>query len=424
MIYRPLRRLAFLGNEALTGYIRHRISDPNTPRSETIETFLEALQFWQPDMEHPSNRDPDDETLPTTGVLLMTNQCNMRCIYCYANAGMAPHEMLEWPLAKQVIRTVCANARSSGAEYFSLAFHGGGEPTVAWQLLTEATSFAREQDVPCRLSLSSNGVWTTDQRAFVCAHFDNVSLSLDGNAAVQNRQRPLSNGSSSFPMVMESIAALDAAHIDYGIRMTVTADSVRNLSESVDFICRNTSSRAIQIEPTFTCSRGVYADPPEALAENFRTAFLDAWEIGRQASRFVYFSAARPWVLATSFCEAPTTALIVVPGGRLVACFEVSSARHELADEFTIGHVTPDSANIDHDAVHRFNNAQQNRRAKCRDCFCFWHCCGDCAVRSKVSPVGASARCTLTRNITRDLLALYIAEGNGVWTGNQTTLPT
>jgi uncharacterized protein len=272
--------------------------------------------------------------------------------------------------------------------------------------------------------LSSNGVWNARQRSYICENIDNISLSMDGLEDVQNRQRPLASGSESFKTVIASIAALDEANADYGIRMTVTADSVAEMAKGVEFICRNTKARAVQVEPTFTSSRGVYADVPRAFGEAFTATFLEAYEIGKQANRFVYYSAARPWVISSMFCRAAAEALIVVPGGELVACFEVHSSRLPYAGEFTIGRVQPEGVRVDVDALRRFLAAQQQKRALCRGCYCYWHCCGDCATRSMATKVGDSVRCHVTRCVTRDLLATYIAEGDGVWLGRAPARPT
>ena len=425
IVYRPLRQLAFVGNHALAEYIRRRIAGANPPRDDDIERFLDSIQFWNGEADPTGGQLPDlDKFLPTTAVLLMTNQCSMRCTYCYANAGVHKPEAITWPVAKTVIDAVCENGRKSGKRHFSLALHGGGEPTTCWSTLEAAVSYARSRDTPCHISLSSNGVWSASQRSYICENVDNISLSMDGIESVQNHQRPLAKGGESFGTVMASLRALDEAGADYGIRMTVTSDTIAELPKGVEFICRNTKARAIQVEPTFTSSRGVYADVTDAFGNAFTARFLEAYEIGKAANRFVYYSAARPWVISSMFCMAPAEALIVVPGGDLVACFEVYSSRLPYACDFTIGRIRPEGVAMDFDALARFVATQQQRRATCRGCYCYWHCCGDCATRSKASTTGNSVRCHITRTITRDLLGTYIAEGNGVWLGGGHTHPT
>jgi hypothetical protein len=60
---------------------------------------------------------------------------------------------------------------------------------------------------------------------------------------------------------------------------------------------------------------------------------------------------------------------------------------------------------------------QQASREECRDCFCNWHCCGDCVTRRRGSRSGTSGRCRTTRTVTLELLLAYMAEGDGIWQG-------
>ena len=349
---------------------------------------------------------------------------NLRCVYCYANAGAESKTAeMTWATAKPVIDYVIANAthaspgRDSDAETPFITFHGGGEPTVHWDLMVRCVEYAGERDARISFSMSSNGVWSASQRRFICKHFRNVSLSMDGVPSVQNVQRPAVNGGESFAAVMESIREMDAAGVDYGIRMTVLEDSVGLVPEGVRFICRNTKARTIQIEPTFTESRGRYADISADFADAFADRFMEAWEIGGQAGRQVYYSGARPWVIAPLFCQAPLKAAVATADGRLVACFEVFSEQSPLAGGFTVGHVNNDKVEYDRQALQAFLDAQQRRREECEDCFCYWHCYGDCATRRPGKRCDGEGRCRATRKITFALLRNYMTDGGGLWQG-------
>lgn len=417
ILYRPRRHLAFIGNQALVDHVRNRRAGRPGPAHPEADRFLASAGFWAADLEC-TPLPPAEDIRPTQAVLLMTNHCNLRCVYCYANAGAESRSVqMPWPVAQAVIDTMLANARRPGAASPALTFHGGGEPTVHWETLVRATQYAKNGDARTRVSMSSNGVWSDRQRKFICQHFDNVSLSMDGIAPVQDRQRPRRNGGGSYQAVMESIAALDEAGIDYGIRMTVLPDVVGHLAEGVRLICEKTRARAIQIEPTFTSSRGQYADITGEFADAFADRFLEAWKLARSAGRHIYYSGARPWVIAPMFCMAPLQAMVATADGRLVTCFEVFSEQSPMAGLFTVGRVSGGRVTYDRAALRRFVAAQQRRREACRDCFCYWHCCGDCATRRPDGHAATQGRCRATRKITLGLLLDYIEEGGGVWQG-------
>lgn len=418
IIYKPRRHLAFIGNAALSDYVCHRKDRRSAAVEKEVEGFLQSVGFDGPELECGVPCLEETDPLPTGLVLLMTNRCNLRCTYCYADAGAeSAIAEIDWPTAQAAMDFVLTNACQPEAEAPSITFHGGGEPTVHWDLLTRAVEYAQEKDGRVRFSMSSNGVWSKTQRRFICQHFSNVSLSMDGTAAVQNRQRPRADGAESFPLVLEGIQALDEAGIDYGIRMTVLEDSVDALLEGVQFICENTKAKAIQIEPTFTSRRGCYADITASFADAFSDRFMEAWCIGRQTGCPVYYSGARPWVVAPLFCLAPLKALVVTAEGRLVTCFELFSERNALAEHFTVGRIRNGHVVYDRAALAAFLVEQQKRRQECEDCFCYWHCAGDCATRRPGPRQTSEGRCRATRNITLALLLAYMEEGQGIWQG-------
>jgi uncharacterized protein len=419
LIYMPRRRLAFFGNDALAAYLVKRQGTPGGDQlNPQIEQFLDDVGYDRPALECPTAEIAEDDPHPTNAVLLMTNRCNLRCVYCYANAGSESRLVeIPWPTAQTVIDFVAANAMRENSEPPSLTFHGGGEPTMHWDLLIRCVEYAREKNPHTRISMSSNGVWKPEQRRFVCERFQNVSLSMDGLPAIQNDQRPCAGGGESFPAVLESIHALDAAGIDYGIRMTILPESVEQLPESVRFLCESTKARAIQIEPTFTSSRGHYADIDVVFADRFVDRFMEAWRIGRQTGRTVYYSGARPLVVASLFCQAPLKAAVATADGRLVTCFEVFSEQSPLAGGFTVGRVLDGRVVYDRGALQAFLDAQQRRRRECEDCFCYWHCCGDCATRRPGPREASLGRCRVTRNVTLAMLMAFMEDGGGIWQG-------
>ncbi len=416
IIYRPLKRLAFVGNKALVNYLRARATSPDSiQENPEIETFLDRTGFDEKVLP-PMDDEPSD-TLPTMAVLLMTNRCNLACTYCYAAAGSHAPQDLPGATARTVIQVAFDNARTNGHSQFALSFHGGGEPTLNWPVLTEAVAYVQNLPLACNISLASNGVWSHRQKDFICENINSVTLSFDGIQAVHDAQRPCRSGRGSFRKVFESIQRLDAASVEYGIRMTAVPNAIERLPESVEFLCRETGVRAIQIEGSFTIERGVYADPSSEDGNRFIEKFLQAARIASEKNVQVYYSGARPWVISNTFCLAPTRALIVTPKGRLVGCFEAADDEHPYARDFTLGRVGQEGVIQNLEAKKAFLDRQESRKTSCRSCFCYWHCCSDCASRAMVSSAPDSIRCHINREITKSIIAGYIQNSGGIWTG-------
>lgn len=425
ILYRPLLQTAFVGNGAMANLVLDLAADEASPIPDAPEealTFLQNIRFLEPDPEPPAP--PDDAFRPTMAVLLLTNRCQLRCVYCYANAGEMPAQELSMDLARVAVDHVCQNAIDLGQPQFGLSFHGGGEPTQAWETLQAATVYARHKPLPCHVSVTTNGVWSRQQRAWVLGNLDSLTLSVDGARETQDRQRPLASGRSSSQIVMRTIQALDRVAFSYGIRMTATAPWRERLPRDVRFLCEEAGCQQIQVEPAFNAARGEHRWPTPSECQAFAEAFMEAFEIASRAGRRLYYSGARPWLLAQSFCTAPHNALIVGTSGTLVACYEVTAQDHRLAQMSTVGRIEGGQVVVDHQARAALYARFAERRALCRDCFCYWHCAGDCYVRTFSAEPGShkvlGQRCHMNREITAKMLLWYIMEGGGVWRGRGT----
>lgn len=422
LIYRPLLGIAFAGNAAMVNLLTRLQDGPVAPRSSAENralSLLEAAGFLRPDPEperEPARRAP---YRPTVAVLCMTTACNLRCVYCYACGGETAPRHLPVELGRRAIDTVCRNARDSGAEHFRLEFHGGGEPTLAALSLRALVAHARTRESPCQVSVTTNGCWTKATRKWLLAHVDHVSLSLDGTREVQNRQRPDAGGGATFRRVLESARALDQHGVSYGIRMTVTDDSIAHLPAGIELLTRRTCCGVFQAEPAFDCGRARDAGLSLSLHQRFAEAFLEAWDIAASRGRHLYYSGARPGIITRRFCGAASKALIVTPEGSLTACYEVCSPDHPLAGMFFMGKLGPLGPRTEEHARRSFEDALYRSRARCAGCFCYWHCAGDCP--SKVLAADGftappwSPRCELNRLITRELLVRYAHAAGGVW---------
>jgi uncharacterized protein len=430
LLYRPLRRLAFVGNQAMadltmgllgngSGSDLSSRGDFSTDNHPDALDFLEKIGFLNPDPLPPSA--PECEFKPTSAVLLLTSRCNLRCIYCYAGGGERATQDISPEMARAAVDIVYQNAVEKKKPRFDLIFHGGGEPVQALDVIQEAVAYAHTKDLPFHSSMVSNGVWTKAQREWIIQNLDGVGLSVDGGPETQNRQRPLASGKPSFGAVMHTIRALDDAGFKYSIRMTALPPWPGTLPEDVAFLCEATSAQSIQVEPAFNTQRGTHRAPTQPEAEAFIQGFKQAFEIAVRAGRQLIYSGARPWVLTQSFCQAPYLLLTVTPSGMLVGCFEATDNEYPLFDAARVGFMDGGHVVVDEVSRRTLHETLAQRRAICRDCFCYWHCAGDCYSRvfapEAYGNPGTSPRCNMNREITAHILLWYIAHGDGVWRG-------
>ncbi len=415
IVYKPLAGVAFVGNGDLALLACDESPDSGVARPPDAEEFLRSIGFRAKDQDRRPAR-PDD--VLASAVLLTTNECQLRCTYCYASGGDGPTQELSLDRARTTIDAVVEAAMEAGRGHFEVSFHGGGEPTRAWELIQAATRYARAQPIAATVTLTSNGMWSAAQCRWIVGNIDGITISLDGTPTTQNRNRPLRTGHGSSTVVMRNLDALDRAHKPYGIRMTA-ARPWSDLADDVAYLLTHTSCRLLRVEPAFNHERGKHLEPDTQHVTDFADAFLAAWDVAQSVGARLVYTGADVSAARSVFCSAPSNALIVTPTGELVTCYEVTGRSHPLAEISTIGQVDPGCVEV---SIARRSELQAmiaDRRETCRECFCYWTCAGDCYVRSfHPGPDGHLARgtaCELNQTLTSAILLRLIAESGGVW---------
>jgi uncharacterized protein len=295
---------------------------------------------------------------------------------------------------------------------------------MAWPALKACVAHARKAPLPAKISLTSNGVWTGAQRAWILDNIDEISLSLDGPASIQDRQRPRASGRGSHAAVAKAVQALDRRRAGYGVRVTVTERSAGLVPEIVEHLCQETGAGAIQVEPAFSRGRARQDGQAVSRLAEFAASFLEGHAIASRHGRHMHYSGARPWLLTGRFCQAVTDSLIVGPDGFLTACYEVCDRSHELSGDFLFG-ALDERAGVQADlgARRRLLAKIEERRQGCQGCFCFYHCAGDCPSKTFSGQPGGhllrGERCELNREITKELIVRQIEAGGGVWRGGR-----
>ncbi len=424
IIYLPHKPLAFVGNSAMFQFLKDLQAGRDFSDEHETVRLLRQIGFFEADKRVLSPESSVKPFKPTIGVLLLTTACNLNCVYCYASAGAGQGQLMPLQTGKWVIDRVCQNAKELGQKHFSLCLHGGGEPTVAKNHVAELVKYAHAKELTCSISLTTNGYFTPKAAETLLNGISEVSLSFDGLAAIQNRQRPAASGKASFERVFDTLKIIENKKIPYGIRMSVMDDSVDALPENIEFLCRDTQCRTFQVEPVFKSGRARLWDNLLKNTTKFTHAFMSALEIAFEYGRHMYYSGVRPWLVTSSFCMAPQEALIVNHNNELTACYEVYDRSHELGNLFFYGTFHDNNElEIDFSKRNRLQQKIKSRQAACleKKCFCFPHCTGDCPPKAFLAQEndesGFSERCELNRELTKEMLLFYIEKSGGVWHG-------
>ena len=349
------------------------------------------------------------EFMPHEVTLFATDKCNLRCRYCYADAGKNSRKM-QIETAKAAIDLVANNAGLIGLPQFAVGFHGGGEPTIAWDLVSEAVEYAHEvaskKGLDVEIFAATNGMFNKEQREFILQKFTNLNISIDGPADIQDYNRPQTDGSGSFATVRDNLKFLDEHRFSYGVRATITKKDVHRMTEIVEWFKSEFNITFLHLEPVWLCGRCLTTGEEAPSDEDFIKYYSQAMEKAEQIGINLVYSGLRLDSLLSKFCAAAGDGFNVLPDGVVTSCYEITESTNPKAELFHYGRYDFNRKEFvfDMDKIKRLQKYSVENIPYCQDCFCKWHCAGDCISKvfdvSKSFEHEGSPRCALNRQLT------------------------
>jgi uncharacterized protein len=361
---------------------------------------------------------PATEFDPHGLTLFLTGRCSMRCVYCYSRGGESARVM-PFDTAQAAIAWIVEHTARKGRNHLFLTVHGGGDPTMCLPLLRQVVSHARQmafdRGLQIRVDAGLNGVMNKATADWVVANLDSATISLDGVPEVHNHQRPLRNGANSFSRVCRTLARFDETGFHYGLRMTVTNFGLHRLNDSIELMASAFSAPGgIQVEPMFGVGRAADLGLEPLDSGAFVAAFRSADAVARRYGRRLKYSGARFDVMTNAFCKATGESFAVTPEGLLTSCYEVADSDDPRSALFVFGRFDSEHRqfSFDADRLARLRSLTVEHKPQCADCFCKWHCAGDCPA--KIAALGdpwdpsSSPRCHINRELTKDQIIEFL----------------
>jgi uncharacterized protein len=361
---------------------------------------------------------------PTHVALFPTNACNLNCSYCHASANEGPRLTLPWTIAQNAMDLVIRNTLRLHQSTVGLTLHGGGEPSIEWNLVQSVIRYFRKQAERSKLqsvvSLATNGVMSPDRARWIAESCDSLTLSLDGLPEDHNRFRMTASGQPTYDNVIKTAKVFDSVGASYGVRMTVAHSWVERLPDAVGCTLRDLKVREIQVEPLSAKGRAgrFMLLPPEA--SRFVEAFRRADEVARQFQRSLKYSGARLGIVTDRFCEGVGHSFAVTPAGDVSCCYEITDRQHPSHRRYLWGRFNDETTSFDFDEETRVAQLDWavDHQSRCADCFCKWTCAGDCPMKREPfdehSAPYSSSRCVITRALTHDQLLRAVQDGKAL----------
>lgn len=335
-------------------------------------------------------RDLMNKCSPVGIVVNATNQCNLRCPYCFTEhrpqrmSLETMRQTLQWFLK---MRENKYNDSHPHINWF------GGEPMLEFDsLIVPFMEECRANELAINWGITTNCTLLTPSRIKFFEEFKTPILcSLDGTPEIQDKQRPKADGKGSFNDIAPILSILSDYPYGTIFRSTVTPENCDKLFEGycfaklngftkyyagLDFTSQNWTSEKMEIvgENLFQICLDIYYDIIENRNPVIFTPLNNSIREFFTTSEFLKHDLLR--------CGIGVSSYGISPDGKIFGCQEHSTYENEQDDIFYIGDIYN---GIDEERHLRLINKYINDMEKffdkqnCEDCDGRFHCAmGSC----------------------------------------------
>lgn len=174
---------------------------------------------------------------PITNMMIMiTNQCNLRCPYCFVHKNV---KRMTYDTLFQVIQFLIKNAEACGRTPRMVFF--GGEPMLEWDtLIVPIVQYIREEyRKPFIITMTTNVTLLNDERlTFMRDNQISALYSVDGDYDTTAINRPFVSGHSAFRVIDENIDRIISFFPAAASRITLNRATMSNFFEDLLYVTR------------------------------------------------------------------------------------------------------------------------------------------------------------------------------------------
>ena len=348
---------------------------------------------------------------PKTLCLIVSQDCNLRCGYCYADHGTFGEDkrLMSFETSKKCIDKIL------GREFDNSILFFGGEPFLNFSLMKEIIEYGRKAKMNINYTTITNGTIMNDAiKMLINENFFELSISLDGPKAINDIQR-YGSVDSVYDRVVDSIEQLNGGRCPLAIKCIVTKNSINNLTNIAEHISSlGVGSMAfadvsrIPNDSKFIISDSEFERYVQELSE-ILVNNLQQLAMGRKTTAISpILSILRQLITRTRvihICSAGREYIAVTANGDVYPCHGFVGM-----DQFKMGNVYDEAFPGEaFDKIKKiFMNHSIYRSEECSSCWARFLCGGDCAVHSYIYNGDlyhpTKRRCILTKSILNAIL--------------------
>lgn len=317
--------------------------------------------------------------------LHVAHDCNLRCKYCFAEAGDFGGERMLMSLnvakkATDLLVKLSCKRRNLEVDFF------GGEPLMNFEVVKKTVEYARsieqQHGKNFRFTITTNGLALNDEITdYINSEMSNIVLSIDGRKHVNDKMRPTQAGQGSFDVIVPKLQKLVNGRGDgeYYVRGTYTRHNT-DFNEDVLELYR-LGFRQISVEPVVGPKTDDYAIQEDDIVkietayEQLMYELIDRRKEHKDDFNFFHFMLDMDngpcAIKRLKGCGSGNEYLAVTPDGELYPCHQFVGKT-----EFLMG--TVDEGIVRQDLKEKFAAANLLNKSDCQNCWAKLFCSGGC----------------------------------------------
>lgn len=206
---------------------------------------IKARQNIKNNIKEKSNRDGSSSVSFIR--ISLTENCNLRCKYCFVNKIVNDKKNISEQLFIEAINYLIDNNVQPRVQYF------GGEPLLRMELICLGHKMLEKAKQDARIQgfneeIVTNGTLLTEDKIEFFIN-NNISLifSLDGWRDINDKNRIDEKGNGTFEFVIKNIMSFKKKGGNAGIILTPNKDNIAELDNIVESFIRDYDIRSISI---------------------------------------------------------------------------------------------------------------------------------------------------------------------------------
>ncbi len=303
-------------------------------------------------------------------VLWLTNDCNLRCKYCYANGG-EKKEYMTFEMARKALSMPKSNFKLQLA---------GGEPLLNFQLIKDIYNYLKINNKSVRLQMQTNGTLINREIAREIKKMNiAIGISMDGPIEINEKLR----GKSAD--VINGIRMLGQEGVMVNLNAVITNENISYLDKLVDlaFYLGNVGGIGLDLLRVTgrACNNNVSTVEPDNIQIYLKKAYERTIELEKLTGKKIIIREIEDSKRRLKACQSNNAychaayggAMVVLPNGSIYPCGSLA-----YLPQYYMG-------NIYDEKSQRIVKVKTERPKRCILCKYEKFCAGACPSRSIIN---------------------------------------